>query len=237
MKLSKMVGLMSSRNNLPLISIIIPFFNAERFIACALDSITRQDYPNLQIILIDDGSTDSSQNIIKDHLLKTEQIKLAKRSGPAAARNAGLRVAKGEFIAFLDADDYWTDNHLGRSVERLLNNPTFHIVKNLTQPFYEDQSGNKVFGKKELLPFLLGSSLYRRNIFNTVGVFSEDLFQASDADFYLRTVEAEIAMEQTDQLSLFYRRHPDSLTTDKENAIRGRIAFLKKKIDRERQRK
>lgn len=232
-----MVGQKLNRNSLPLVSVIVPFFNAEEYIACSLDSIARQNYHNLQIILINDGSTDSSQNIIKDCLLKTELIKLKKRSGPAAARNAGLKIARGDFIAFLDADDYWADSHLSRSVEYLLNNSTVDIIKNLTQPFYEDQSGNKVFGKKEFFPFLLGPSLYRRNVFDLMNNFNSELVHGSDADFHLRTVEAEITIEQADQLSLFYRRHHDSLTADKENAIRGRLAFLKKKIAREKQQK
>lgn len=230
-----MDGQKLNRNSPPLISVIIPFFNAEECLVCALDSIARQSYQNLQVILVDDGSTDSSQNIIKNYIQKTQQIKLAKRSGPAAARNAGLRVAEGDFIAFLDADDYWTDRHLVHSVKYLLSNSTVDIIKNLTQPFHEDQNKCKVFGEKEFFPFLLGPSLYRRKVFDIVGNFNSELTHGSDADFYLRTIEAGTAMQQTDQLSLFYRRHHTSLTANKKEAIKGRIAFLKRKIIREKE--
>lgn len=230
-----MVGPMSNHNNLPLISIIIPVFNAEKFIACALDSIARQDYPNLQTILVDDGSTDLSLKVIEDCALKMELIKLTKRGGPAIARNVGLDAANGEFVAFLDADDYWEARHLCRSTDLLLNNADIHIVKNLIQLFHQEPSGNNMFSQAKYLPFSLAPSLYRRQVFDIVGPFDPSLWQGSDADFHLRTVEAGMIIKKTDQISLFYRKHSSNHTNDVEGAIKERIAFLRKRIDRERQ--
>lgn len=90
------------------ISVIVPIFNAERTLEKCLESICKQSYKNLEILLIDDGSTDNSSEIIKKFISKDKRIKTFKQqnSGPAEARNLGLKKANGDYIAFIDADDY-----------------------------------------------------------------------------------------------------------------------------------
>ena len=91
-----------------LISIIVPIYNSENYIKKCLDSILAQTYSNLEVILIDDGSTDNSYNICKDYQKKDNRIVLLqqKNAGVSRARNHGLEVAKGEYIGFVDSDDY-----------------------------------------------------------------------------------------------------------------------------------
>ena len=98
-------------NSRPCLSVIIPVYNAEQFIADALDSVQRQNHDNLEVIVIDDGSTDKSAAIIQHHKLEVVYHYQSNR-GPQHARNLGLSLAKGKYIAFLDADDLWADNKL-----------------------------------------------------------------------------------------------------------------------------
>ena len=90
-----------------LISIIVPVYNTEKYIECCLDSIMKQDYPNFEVILVNDGSTDESGIIIQKYKEKYKNISYIKQEnkGVGAARNAGIKVAKGDYISFVDSDD------------------------------------------------------------------------------------------------------------------------------------
>ena len=91
-----------------LVSIIVPVYNTEKYLSKCLDSLIKQTYKNLEIILIDDSSTDNSIAICKDYQKKDERIKIYQKEngGPASARNYGLEKARGEYILFIDSDDY-----------------------------------------------------------------------------------------------------------------------------------
>lgn len=98
-----------------LVSIITPNYNAEKFIAETIESVINQTYTNWELIIVDDCSTDDSLAIINEFIKKEDRIKLiklSKNSGPAVARNNGIEVAKGEYMAFLDSDDRWFSNKL-----------------------------------------------------------------------------------------------------------------------------
>jgi glycosyltransferase involved in cell wall biosynthesis len=94
----------------PLVSVIIPAYNAERYLIEALDSVRAQGHRPLEVIMVDDGSTDGTAGVVAQYP-DVRYVYQANR-GPAAARNAGLRLAQGDLIAFLDADDVWSDDKL-----------------------------------------------------------------------------------------------------------------------------
>ena len=111
--------------NTPLVSVIMPCYNSERFIAESIDSVIGQSYPNFELLITDDGSTDNSVEIIKNKVEKDNRIKLfilKERIGIAKARNNSLSHAKGRFIAFLDSDDIWTSNKLSTQINFIINN-------------------------------------------------------------------------------------------------------------------
>ena len=110
-----------------MISVIIPVHNAENFIRDTIDCVRAQSYPDWELLLIEDGSTDHTMNVMESYLgeLRDERIRLVKREirseeeksfGAARARNLGLSLAKGRYIAYLDADDYWMSNKLEREL-------------------------------------------------------------------------------------------------------------------------
>lgn len=104
------------------VTVIIPVYNGERFIRRSLDSVLKQTYPLHQVIVIDDGSKDSTREIVAEKYGTVTLIR-QQNGGPAKARNAGLRVATGEFVAFLDADDWWEPEKLANQVRVLRSHP------------------------------------------------------------------------------------------------------------------
>ena len=109
---------MDARAQSGLISVVMPCYNAEKYLAEAIDSVLGQSYPSVELILVDDGSTDSSKNIAR-HYGKRLAFLEQENQGPYRARNRGFEASQGEYIAFLDADDYWAPDcleHLHRAL-------------------------------------------------------------------------------------------------------------------------
>jgi len=120
----------------PLVSVIIPAYNAEKFIADTLDSVFAQTYRPIEVLVVDDGSTDKTAKIIKE--FQASKVNRSNRtnltyiyqenSGPSKARNVGIKAAKGEYIAFLDADDLWTKNKLEKQIKLFKQDPRIDVV-------------------------------------------------------------------------------------------------------------
>jgi glycosyltransferase involved in cell wall biosynthesis len=112
-----------------MVSIIIPIFNAEKFIAETINSVIAQSYKNWELLLINDGSTDNSTSIIKKYSRKDERIKyfFQNNSGVSSARNYGIKEAKGDFIFFLDADDCWKPDNIQKRIELLKDKDVYWV--------------------------------------------------------------------------------------------------------------
>jgi len=107
----------------PLVSVIIPLYNREDLIACAIDSVLAQTFTDFELIVIDDGSTDDGPEIVKQYDDQRIKIIFQQNAGPSSARNKGIDKAKGEWIAFLDSDDKWLEDKLQKQMELLERNP------------------------------------------------------------------------------------------------------------------
>lgn len=103
----------------PLISVVIPNYNGMLYVEEAVESALNQDYQNIEVIVVDDGSTDGSQKLLRKYENRIRLIETENR-GAAAARNTGMKVARGELIAFLDSDDLWKSNKLTRQVQKMV---------------------------------------------------------------------------------------------------------------------
>src|SRR5436305_1935247 len=106
--------------NQPLVSVVMPAFNAEAFVAEGIESVLAQDYECVEVIVVDDGSTDNTSAVASRYPVKCIA---QKNSGIAAARNAGVAVSRGSLVAFLDADDIWLPGKLSTQVAYLLKHP------------------------------------------------------------------------------------------------------------------
>jgi glycosyltransferase involved in cell wall biosynthesis len=212
-----------------LISVIMPAFNAERYIGKALESVSSQTYPNWEIIVTNDGSTDSTARMVSGFAQQTPRnvmlLEHAQSQGPSAARNIAMKAAKGEYIAFLDADDIWMPDHLNRLCAVLASGKA-DLAYSDCYVFYETSSG-----EMELLPIDTievknpRQDLFRRNFINTsaaaitrrlmekVGAFDATLWAGEELDYWIRSAALGFEIVSTGEQTYYYRKSPGSLST------------------------
>lgn len=223
-------------NNQMLVSAIIPVYNGEQFLAEAIQNIQHQNYHPLEIIVVDDGSTDGTAEVaasFKDSIHYVYQS----NSGPSAARNRGIKIAKGDIITFLDTDDLWSDNKLAVQVSYLASHPSVEIIQGLIQQMKLAQLEAKqqaIF--EEYYPpynFInLGSAIYRKSVFDKIGLFDETLSYGEDVDWFIRAWENGVSKVVLEQVTLFYRKHQENMTFGKNLVELGFVRIFKKHLDR-----
>lgn len=222
------------------ISVIIPVFNGEAYLAETVESIQRQNYEPLEIIIIDDGSTDNTATLVAS-LQGNIRYFYQRNSGPPAARNKGLHMARGDLIAFLDADDLWSEDKLKIQLSHLTRDPSVEIVLGYTQLVRHTPAGKGVTQLEKLSdpwPALsLGSTIMRKSVFDKVGLFDEGQLFADDCDWLLRAKELQIKMLIHQEVTQFYRRHDHNITNQRHLDRKYFMATLKKSLDRRRSEK
>ncbi|MDR0542316.1 MAG: glycosyltransferase family 2 protein, partial [Dysgonamonadaceae bacterium] len=190
-------------DNQPLVSVLIPACNSARYIGKAIDSILAQNYPNIEIIVVDDGSTDETGSVIAaaKAAMPTKQgisgqagndeivrYFYKEHSGISATRNFALEKANGEYIAWCDADDYWMAGKLAVQMQYFAENPDCQIVFTRYKNFIDNEeliNTPKVTNELEsekTLKFLISTSLCRKRIFECLGSFREDLQCSEDTE-------------------------------------------------------
>ena len=139
----------------PLISVIIPVYNVEKYLHRCLDSVIAQTYQNLEIICVDDGSIDDSGKICDQYAVRDARIKIIhqENQGLSAARNRGLDAAEGEYIAFVDSDDYILEDMYKKMLDKLLN---YNVDLCVCQWQYEFSDGRQVVKRKNIDPTIYG---------------------------------------------------------------------------------
>ena len=188
---------MNNHNKNPLVSVIIPTFNRSWTIIEALQSVLAQNYKPLELIIVDDGSSDDTMEKLKPFM---EQIIYLKQEnkGVSAARNIGIKKSKGEFIAFLDSDDLWLPSKISCQINFFNSNPSAIICQ--TEEIWI-RNGKKVNPMKkhkkksgmifeeslELCLVSPSSVMMKKTFFDVIGYFDEDFFACEDYDLWLRT--------------------------------------------------
>ena len=185
---------------MPTISIIIPAYNAEQTIIKTIESVQKQTFTDYEIIVIDDGSTDRTKDVVSKIEDRRLKILTYQNAGAATARNRGIAQATGKYLAFIDADDLWTSDKLELQLEALQKNPTAGVAYSWTTSvfLYKQKEvwypcnpvlfeGN-VYPKMLLGNFIASGSnpLIRQEAILSVGGFDSDLLHCEDWDFYLR---------------------------------------------------
>lgn len=215
----------------PSISVIAPAWNARPFYDAWLGSIQAQNYPSLEVILVDDGSTDDICRQARDGPPYLRCLSQENR-GPAAARNKGIAASTGDLIAFLDLDDLWTPGHLARMAAALGEHPDHAIAQGLIRNFCYDDGGRAYYCSRAYRFINLGSAVFRRSVFDECGLFAEHMRFAEDFDFFIRCWERGQRKIEVDQLSLIYHRHPGNMTHRKTVVEMGGVAIYKRHLDR-----
>lgn len=213
-----------------MISVVVPVFNGAAFVAEAIDSIFAQPVAQpIEVIVVDDASTDDTLAVLAAFGDRIRVLARTENGGAAVARNVALAAAHGDVIAFLDADDLWTDRHLP-SLLPLLDDPACDCARGCTRIIALDDPDTGV--REVYQPILLGAGLYRRAVFDKVGLFDERLRVGQDFDMAARIAEAGIAIGRTPEIVLVYRRHA-SATVAAESAIRrGQFDSIRRRIER-----
>jgi len=217
----KVVESMNNSDLNIIVSVVIPAFNARAFISDAIDSVLAQNVANIEIIIINDHSTDSTLSVLEEYRDKIVIITNEKNSGASFSRNQGIKAAKGKYIAFLDADDIWVENKLSRQLELINKHPDSEFVfGSALFTLYEDYdeamlSVGKVKGEAASIktlndifsnPYLSTSTmLVSKALCIDVGLFREDLKTAEDIDFCLRLAAKTAPIEMKAALSITRR--------------------------------
>lgn len=224
----------------PLVSVIIPNYNHARFVSDAIQSVLDQTYKNFEIIVVDDGSTDNSREVIAQFGDKVQCIH-QKNAGLSAARNTGIKASKGSLIGVLDADDMYEPVFLETLVGELQTNPNadgvycgyqFVDEKNELLPQIENRPvpGDGLYNALLDGNFFVPESIFlRRHVYDAVGLFDEVLRACEDWDVWLR-VTKKFRIVHSPQILTRHRVLANSMSTDPLRMLTARLAVLKKHV-------
>jgi glycosyltransferase involved in cell wall biosynthesis len=222
----------------PRLSVIIPAFNAARYLGPALASVLAQTGADDEIIVVDDGSTDATAVVAARFGPPVTTLRQA-RAGPSAARNHGLARAQGALIGLLDADDRWPPDSLPQRVAYLRDHPEVEIVQGLIQdlrPVPAAASAGRCW--MPVAPPYHGvslcSALFRRAVFQRVGPLDARLDNSEDTDWLIRAWEHGVVKAVLPLVSLYYRRQDNSLSQRSTLPNYGLTRLMKLHLDRTR---
>lgn len=228
------------------VSVIIPAYNAEKFIVETIQSVQRQTFSDFEIIVVDDGSTDQTASFVMQIQDPRLRVLSVDHQGLSATRNRGVAASEGKFLAFLDADDLWTPNALQLYVEALNANLAADLSYGWTY-FWNYDLNNLSDVTKLISPSATGATAYcamlernivgngsnifvRRAAFDAVGGFDEDLTHGEDWEFCFRVaLQGEVAL--VPQPIVYYRQHSTSICSDFEPAKTSFFKALDKIYD------
>lgn len=221
-----------------LVSVVIPVYNGERYLAEAIESVLAQNYRPIEVIVVDDGSMDGSADVAQRFVPRI-RYNHQPQSGTGAARNQGTELAEGDFFAFLDADDRWMEDKLARQMAPLEQDPTLDMVFGHARQFYspelEEVLKSKVKRVREIMPGYLSSAmLIRREAFFRVGPFATNWGLGVDIDWYARATERGTKALLLPEVVLARRLHDANSGILRRDAGTDRVRVLKAALDRRR---
>lgn len=227
----------------PLVSVLIPAYQVSSCIAEALDSVMSQTFSDYEVIVVNDGSPDTEEleRVLAPYMSRIVYIRQENR-GAAAARNTGLRAARGSFVAFLDADDCWSPDYLEQQLQFIQDGPGYDVVyadaliigdSPLAGRTYMETSpsvGSVTFESllTQQCGVITSGLLARTQLIRDVGLFDEELRRAHDYDLWLRLSKAGARFNYQRKVLLRYRSRPDSLSGDAITSIERDLIVLDK---------
>src|SRR5262245_40988847 len=204
----------------PFISVIMPAYNSERYIADAIGSLLSQTAVEVEVIVVSDGSTDGTERIVDAMAMREPRIRLLveKHRGVAVARNVGLAAARANLITFLDSDDLCAPGRLQRQAQYLIDNKTVEAVIGdmlLFDIAVSDGRPSAEARTQRVTGMSLTNILFRRSVFESVGHCDETFLWAEDMDFLLRLWEHRTPVHFEGEVAIYYRRHNSNMTNNK----------------------
>jgi len=227
-------------NQNKLVSIIMPVFNTDKYLKEALDSIFSQTYRNFEIICIDDGSIDNSLPILKSFENRIKLIINDKNYGTSESRNRGIQLSKGEFLAFLDADDIWEKNKLEIQIKEFNDKPdldvSFAYMQCFISPELSGDARNKRYCPPDSVPCHIPSSaVIKRTSFEKVGYFDTRFKNIEFMDWVNKAKETGLKIETLNDTLVFRRIHETNVgIIDKEHSRSDYLKIIKESLERKR---
>lgn len=221
-----------------LISVIIPVYNCEKYLAEAIESVLSQADCNLDVVVLDDGSTDSSAEIAKQYLPHIKYF-YQPNGGLASALNLGISKAEGEHIAFLDADDRWLPNKLCLQMKALEAEPTLDMVfghmRHFFSPDLEETLRAKIALVEGVVPsYFKGAMLIRRESLSRAGLFDTQWKIGDFVDWYLKALEKGLKSFMISDLVMERRVHGNNMVITQKKFQSDYLRILKASLDRRR---
>ncbi|MCB0207883.1 MAG: glycosyltransferase [Anaerolineae bacterium] len=224
---------------MPKVSIVTPNYNHAQYVGDAIRSVLAQDYQDFEMLVIDDGSTDNSREVVTQFTDDRIKYIWQKNQGLSAARNTGIKIAKGEMIALLDADDMYETNFLSTLVSILEANPNldgvycgYQFVDHLNQPLFQREA--RSIGPDQLYTYLIDgnflvpeSMLAYRYCYHAVGPYDETLRACEDWDIWLK-ITHKYQIGGTNRILTRHRVLPGSMSTDPIRMLNNRLTVITK---------
>jgi glycosyltransferase involved in cell wall biosynthesis len=229
---------------MPTVDVIMPTYNAAKYLSIAIESVMAQTFEDWRILIVDDGSTDNTAEIVSGFAkrlgLKLEFIQQA-NGGPSRARNNAIGRSSADFLAFLDADDIWVPIRLSESLKCFEGRPQVGLTYGFVSRI--DPQGDLIdtfayrqkHGEGRIAPYIYSKTVdlpcatitIRRECIEAVGVFDETLWATEDRDLWLRIAfKYEVAL--VPHIIALYRTSPYSLTTKTEGMLEAQLQFIEK---------
>lgn len=221
------------------VSVIIPTYNRLAWLKEAVESVLSQTYPPLELMVVDDGSTDGTLDWLKNHPAKTLRYFAIPNSGPGVARNKAAALAQGEWLAFLDSDDYWLPQKLEAEIKYLKSHPDCQVIQSeeiwirrgqRVNPKQKHQkpSGNIFLPSLKLCLVSPSAVLLKKDLFEKLGGFDPNFWVCEDYELWLRlSLQAEV-MTLPEALVVKRGGHEDQLSRKFWGMDRFRVAALEK---------
>ena len=213
---------------------MMPTYNNAKYISQAIESVYAQNYDNMEIIVVDDGSTDNTKEVLKQY--KDIKYFYVEHKGIPFVRNLALEKSQGEYIAFLDSDDYWLPEKLNIQMQYFKEHLDCEIVFTKYKNFFEEESikDNKKAiheqKQEEKQNKILPSALIKKNLFEKYGVFDETFQTGEDTEFIYRMVKRGVNLDCCIEKNFYMRRlHGNNVTLTKNTKYLKFVADLLRK--------
>jgi glycosyltransferase involved in cell wall biosynthesis len=220
----------------PLISIVLPVYNGEKYIGASIDSLLKQTYAPIEIVVVNDGSKDQTEQVVANYGSKVRYFAQSNRGQPAAT-NFGLSVANGSYVAFIDADDLYLPDKTASQVDFLEKQPEIDFVFGYVEQFYSPELSLEE-RKKWVCPsgivpgYLASAGLFRKECFNRVGLFNEMQRIGVFVEWYMRASEKELKQALIPDLVLQRRIHGNNMGIHSQHCRLEYVQIVKSAIKR-----